>query len=322
MKRRYLPLILVLLVAGIDYPARAQSASASIDAKLLAGLRYRMVGPSRGGRVTAVAGHRKHPGTFYQGTSGGGVFKTTDYGLTWLPVSDGFFETGSIGSIEVAESNPQIVYVGTGSDGIRSNVIVGRGLYRSNDAGKTWVHAGLRDTGQIAKLRVHPQDPETIYAAAQGLPWAPNVERGVYRSNDGGKTWKKVLYVNDTLGASAVAMNPANPKELYASLWFGQRKPWSIARASTRPSMAAKPGPSSRPVCPPGSSARSISRCRRRIRSGCTPSSKPQERNGLCIGRTMREPPGPVSRTSRVSCAGPSTTPTSTPIRRTPTRFS
>ena len=225
--------LLLLVVAAIETAVRAQATlTPGIDPKLLGGLSYRMVGPSRGGRVTAVAGHRKQPGTFYQGTSGGGVFKTTDYGLTWLPVTDAFFETGSIGSIEVAESNPAIVYVGTGSDGIRSNVIAGRGMYRSNDGGKTWAPVGLRDAGQIAKVRVHPADPQTVYAAAQGLPWTSGPERGVYRSTDGGGTWKKVLYVDEKLGASAVAMNPANPKELYAALWFGQRKPWTIISGS------------------------------------------------------------------------------------------
>jgi photosystem II stability/assembly factor-like uncharacterized protein len=205
---------------------------AGVDPKLLGGLRYRMIGPSRGGRVTTVAGHRKQPGTFYQGSSGGGVFKTTDYGTTWQAVSDGFFETGSIGAIEVAESNPDVLYVGTGSDGIRSNVIVGRGVYRSNDAGKTWMKVGLREVGQISDVRIHPSNPETVYVAAQGNAWKPNSDRGVYRSNDGGKTWKKVLFVNDTLGASAVVMNPANPNELYAAMWLGQRKPWTIVSGS------------------------------------------------------------------------------------------
>ena len=231
--RRFSFIPLLLAVAATGTPVRAQaSLSPGLDPKLLGGLSYRMVGPSRGGRVTAVAGHRKQPGTFYQGTSGGGVFKTTDYGITWLPVSDGFFETGSIGSIEVAESNQDIVYVGTGSDGIRSNVIAGRGMYRSNDGGKTWAHIGLRDAGQIAKVKVHPQDPQIVYAAAQGLPWNSGPERGVYRSNDGGRTWKKVLYLDEKLGASAVAMNPANPRELYAALWSGERKPWTIISGS------------------------------------------------------------------------------------------
>lgn len=223
--------IVTLLVAW-GGPRALSAEIASVEPKLFGGLRYRMVGPSRGGRVTAVTGHRKQPGTFYQGSSGGGVFKTTDYGVTWRPVSDGFFDTGSIGAIEVSESNPDIVYVGTGSDGIRSNVILGKGVYRSNDAGRTWTPAGLRDVGQISDVRVHPSNPEIVYVAAQGIPWAPNAERGVYRSNDGGRAWKKVLFVNETLGASAVVMNPANPNELYAALWLGQRKPWTIISGS------------------------------------------------------------------------------------------
>ena len=220
----------VLLVSRMEIGTRAQGPA--VNPALFGGLHYRSVGPARGGRVTTVAGHRKQPGTFYLGSSGGGVFKTTDYGVTWRPITDGFIDTGSIGAIEVAESNPDIVYAGTGSDGIRSNVILGKGVYRSNDAGKTWAAAGLRDVGQISDVRVSPSDPETVYVAAQGVAWAPNVERGVYRSFDGGRSWKKILYVSDSLGASAVVMNPANPKELYAALWFGRRKPWTILSGS------------------------------------------------------------------------------------------
>lgn len=233
MIRRALSLILiVLLFTAPALFAATDAAMTEVDPKLLGGLKYRMVGPSRGGRVTAVAGHRAKPGTFYQGTSGGGVFQTDDYGLNWRPISDGFFETGSIGAIDVADSNSDIVYVGTGSDGIRSNVIVGRGMYRSNDGGRTWTHIGLRDTGQIAKVQVDPTNPEVVFAAAQGLPWANGPDRGVFRSLDGGSTWKKALYVDERLGASAVAMNPLNPKEVYAALWFGQRKPWTIISGS------------------------------------------------------------------------------------------
>lgn len=235
MNSRRTALILALAMAPIWSPAhvRAQApAGPSLDPKLFAGLKYRMVGPSRGGRVTAVTGHRTQPGTFYLGSSGGGVFKTTDYGVTWKPVTDGFLDTGSIGAIEVAESNPDVVYVGTGSDGIRSNVILGKGVYRSNDAGKSWMSIGLRDVGQISDVRVHPSNPEVVFVGAQGLAWTANSERGVYRSTDGGRSWKKVLYVNETLGASAVVMNPANPNELYASLWLGQRKPWTIVSGS------------------------------------------------------------------------------------------
>jgi photosystem II stability/assembly factor-like uncharacterized protein len=235
MSSRRFVVILALLAAagGFEATTRAQSpAGPAVDARLFGGLKYRMVGPSRGGRVTTVTGNRREPGTFYLGASGGGVFKTTDYGVTWKPVTDGFLDTGSIGAIEVAESNPDIVYVGTGSDGIRSNVIQGTGVYRSNDGGKTWASIGLRDVGQISDVRVNPGNPEVVFVGAQGIAWAPNPERGVYRSNDGGKTWKKVLYVNETLGASAVVMNPANPNELYAALWLGQRKPWTIISGS------------------------------------------------------------------------------------------
>ena len=225
-----------VMVASSPLPfsrARAQSQERPVlDPSLMNGLRYRSIGPSRGGRVTAVGGHRARRASFFLGSSGGGVFKTTDYGANWLPVSDGALVTGSIGAIEVTEANPDIIYVGTGSDGIRSNVIQGKGVYRSNDGGSTWTFLGLGNTGQISDVRTHPRNPERVFVAAQGLPWIPNPDRGVFRSDDGGRSWKKVLYVSDTLGASALVMNPANPLELFAALWFGQRKPWSILSGS------------------------------------------------------------------------------------------
>lgn len=205
---------------------------AGVDASLFGGLKYRMVGPARGGRVTTVAGHRSQPGTFYIGATGGGVWKTTDYGLTWHPISDGTFETGSIGGIDVAESNPNVVFVGTGSDGIRSNVIHGRGVYKSVDAGKTWTFVGLRDIGQVGDVRIHPTNPDIVFVAAQGNFGAPNAERGVYRTTDGGATWKKILFVSDKIGATAFALNPANPNEMYAGMWRGERKPWTIISGS------------------------------------------------------------------------------------------
>ena len=159
-------------------------------------LKYRPVGPSRGGRVTAVAGVPRQPGTFYMGATGGGVWKTTDYGQSWSNVSDGYFQTGSIGAIRVAESNAAVVWVGTGSDGIRSNVIAGRGVYKSTDAGKTWTFAGLRDVGQIGAVLIHPTNPDLVYVAAIGHAFGPSRERGVYRTRDGGKTWEKVLFVS------------------------------------------------------------------------------------------------------------------------------
>jgi len=191
-------------------------------------LNYRSVGPSRGGRVTAVAGHPAHPYTFYMGATGGGVWKTEDYGSSWKPISDAYFSTGSIGSIRVAPSDPNTVYVGTGSDGIRSNVIVGRGIYRSRDAGETWEMMGLRDMGQLGAVEVNPNNPAMVYVAALGNPWAKSSERGVYRSANGGEDWEQVLFTSDSVGAIDLEINPSNPNEIYAAMWRGQRQPWTI----------------------------------------------------------------------------------------------
>ncbi|MBL8168327.1 MAG: hypothetical protein JNJ50_09250, partial [Acidobacteria bacterium] len=217
----------LLLSTRGDVRVAAQSA-ANVDAKLFQGLRYRSIGPARGGRVTAVAGHRKQPHTFYMGATGGGVWKSTDAGQSWQNVSDGFFETASIGAIAVAESDPNVIYVGTGSAAIRSNVILGRGVYKSTDAGKTWTHVGLREAGQIGSMKVDPRDANVAFVAALGQPFGANAERGVFRTKDGGKTWQKVLFINDRTGAVSLAMNPANPNELYAGSWQAVRKPWTI----------------------------------------------------------------------------------------------
>jgi photosystem II stability/assembly factor-like uncharacterized protein len=201
---------------------------AGYDPALWGGLRYRMIGPERGGRVTAVTGVPSQPYTFYMGSTGGGVWKTVDAGHTWSNISDGFFAVASMGAIEVSLSNPDIVYAGTGSSKIRSNVSIGRGIYKSADAGKTWTFAGLRDTGQISTIRVHPGNPDVLYVAALGNPFAPNKERGVYRSTDGGKNWKQILFLSDTLGAADLELQPGNPKVIFACMWRGERKPWTI----------------------------------------------------------------------------------------------
>ncbi len=195
---------------------------------LWSGLHYRMIGPERGGRVTTVTGVPSQPYTFYMGSTGGGVWKTTDAGHNWTNISDGFIPVGSMGAIEVSLSNPDIVYAGTGSSKIRSNVSIGRGIYKSTDAGKTWAFAGLSDVGQIATVRIHPTNPEIVYVAALGNPFVPNKERGVYRSNDGGKTWKLVLFVSDTCGAADLELQPGKSNVIFASMWHGQRKPWTI----------------------------------------------------------------------------------------------
>src|SRR5579885_2487609 len=160
----------------------ALAAAQSMNPALWSGLRYRMIGPYRGGRVTAVTGVPSQPLTFYMGSTGGGVWKTTDAGHNWVNVSDGQIPVGSMGAIEVSLSDPNVVYAGTGSSKIRSNVSIGRGMYTSTDAGKTWSFIGLRDAGQISTIRVHPTNANVVYVAALGNPFVPNKERGVYRS--------------------------------------------------------------------------------------------------------------------------------------------
>lgn len=196
--------------------------------ELFKDLEFRYIGPSRGGRVTTVTGHRADPGTFYMGATGGGVWKTTDYGVSWENISDGYFETGSIGSIDVADADPNIVYVGTGSDGIRSNVIIGRGMYKSIDGGESWQHIGLREAGQIGSVLVHPTNPQVVYVAALGNPFGPNPQRGVFKSVDGGESWEHVLFVSENTGAVDIELAPGNPAVVYAALWHAERKPWTI----------------------------------------------------------------------------------------------
>ena len=207
----------------------AQSASSNtLDPTLYQDLRWRNAGPTRGGRVTAIAGVRSQPCTYYMGPTGGGIWKTDDCGVEWTPISDGQMSTGSIGSIDVSESNPNIVWVGTGSAAIRSNVIIGRGAYKSTDAGKTWQFMGLKDAGQIGSVIIHPTNPDVVWLAALGSPFGPNDERGIFKTTDGGKTWKKTLFVNNSTGGRVLAINYANPNDLYAGMYRGFRKGWDI----------------------------------------------------------------------------------------------
>jgi len=198
------------------------------DAGPLKGLRWRSVGPYRGGRVTAVAGVTAQPMVYYFGATGGGVWKTTDGGITWLPVSDEYFKTGSVGAIGVAESDPNVVYVGMGEAPIRGNVSYGDGVYKSTDAGKTWKHVGLEDTQQISRVRVHPRNPDLVYVAAQGHVFGPNEQRGIFRSKDGGKTWEKVLFRSNKAGATDLILDPTNPSIIYAAFWEVYRTPYSL----------------------------------------------------------------------------------------------
>ncbi len=214
-------LLALSLIAAAQEPAQFRPA-------LWSGMKYRLIGPFRGGRVTTVTGVPSQPQTFYMGSTGGGVWKTTDAGHNWTNISDGFFSVASMGAVEVAQSNPNVVYAGTGSSKIRSNVSIGRGIYKSTDAGKTWTFAGLRDVGQISTVRVDPTNPDLVYVAALGNPFIDSPERGIYRSTDGGGTWKKVLYISDSAGGADLELQPGNPKVLFATLWHGQRKPWTI----------------------------------------------------------------------------------------------
>jgi photosystem II stability/assembly factor-like uncharacterized protein len=207
-------------------------AQATVDPSLYQDLSYRFIGPTRGGRVTAVAGVESQANVFYMGATGGGVWKTIDYGQSWFNISDGFFATGSIGAIRVYQKNPDIIYVGTGSDGIRSNIITGKGVYKSSDAGKTWKFCGLRNAGQIGAVEINPENPDIVYVAAIGNPFGQNEERGLYRSVDGGNSWTKLLYISSVTGVSDIELCPDNPLIIYASGWTVERKPWTINSGS------------------------------------------------------------------------------------------
>jgi photosystem II stability/assembly factor-like uncharacterized protein len=224
-----------LLLAVPSAPVFAQpraslSASAGAPASDLASMPWRNIGPSRGGRSVAVSGVPSKPLTYFAGYTGGGLWRTDDAGISWRNISDGWFRTGSIGAIAVAPSDENVLYVGMGEHAIRGqSSTYGDGVYKSTDMGRTWTHVGLAPTRQIAAVRVHPQDPDVVYVAAQGDRWKGTPERGVYRTRDGGATWTKVLGgVNATSGANDLAMDPTNPRILYAAFWDHQREPWFV----------------------------------------------------------------------------------------------
>ncbi|HXS93888.1 MAG TPA: hypothetical protein VN736_04735 [Candidatus Limnocylindrales bacterium] len=227
MRNLRLVLAAGLICAAAGYYATA-AAPGTYPPVLWSGMKYRMVGPERGGRVTAVTGVPTEPHTYYMGSTGGGIWKTTDAGHTWVNISDGQLPVGSMGAIEVAQSNPNVIYAGTGSSKIRSNVSIGRGMFKSIDAGRTWTFSGLRDVGQISTVRVDPSNPDLVYVAALGNPFVDSPERGIYRSSDGGKTWKNVLHISDSAGAADLEIQPGHPNVLFACMWHGQRKPWTI----------------------------------------------------------------------------------------------
>ncbi|MDB4888241.1 MAG: hypothetical protein JWL61_96 [Gemmatimonadetes bacterium] len=218
----------LFLTAPLDAQMRPAADVSTYDAARMGAMRYRMIGPARGGRVTAVTGVPQQPMTFYFGSTGGGVWKTTDAGITWRSTGDQAFASSSIGALDVADSDPNVIYVGTGSEAIRSNVSIGRGIYKSTDAGRSWKFVGLRDAGQIGAIVVHPTNPDVVFAAVLGNPFAHTPTRGVYRTKDGGATWQKVHFLSDSTGAVDIELQPGNPNVVYASMWHGQRRPWTI----------------------------------------------------------------------------------------------
>ncbi len=218
---RYAFAILLIAIPAFTFLGAGEST-------LFPPLRWRCIGPDRGGRSIAVAGHKDRPFEYYFGATGGGLWKTTDGGASWRPVTDGQIRSSSVGAVAVAESNPDIVYVGMGEAQLRANVLQGDGVYRSSDAGRNWTHVGLQETQVISRIRVHPSDPNRVYVAALGHPFGPNPERGVFRTLDGGRTWRKILYVNERAGAIDLVLDPNDPQVLYATLWEVYRRPWKL----------------------------------------------------------------------------------------------
>ncbi len=212
------------------YTVLSQSApsKSDIDSTTFQTMEYRMVGPYRGGRSTAIAGHADRIHEYYFGATGGGLWKTTDGGFSWDPVTDGQINASSVGAVDVADSNPDIVYIGLGESQFRGNIMQGDGIYKSIDAGKNWEHVGLEDSQTVSRVRIHPTDPNIVYAAVLGHPFGPNEQRGVFKTIDGGKSWKKILYKGPKAGAADLIIDPNNPEVIYASIWEVYRKPWKM----------------------------------------------------------------------------------------------
>jgi len=229
--RKLTSLLLLLLFSVVAVAQKKdpkeKTNSLTFDEKLYKGMEWRSIGPFRGGRSAAVTGVPGKPNLFYMGATGGGVWRTKDAGNTWSNLSDGFFGS-SIGSVAVSEWDNNVIYVGQGEGTVRGNVSYGHGMWKSTDAGKTWIFAGLKDSKHIPRIRIHPKNPELVYAAVMGDLFKSSEERGVYKSEDGGKNWKRVLFANANAGAVDLAMDPNNPRVLYASMWRIRRTPYSM----------------------------------------------------------------------------------------------
>jgi photosystem II stability/assembly factor-like uncharacterized protein len=220
-------LLLFSLVAS-NVNAQATTVATNYDS-VFKPVKWRSIGPFRGGRSVAASGVVGDDRTYYMGTTGGGVWKSDNRGISWRNISDGYFRTGTIGAIAVAESDPNVVYVGTGEHAIRGVMThSGDGVYRSTDAGKTWKKSGLDETRHVSRIVVHPKNPDIVLVAAQGALYGPSRERGIFKSVDGGTTWKNVLFVDDKTGAAELAMDASNPRILYAAMWEHGRLPWKV----------------------------------------------------------------------------------------------
>ena len=243
----------------------APMATADTEGAYLQAMKWRQIGPFRGGRVTAVSGVPGDPTTWYFGAVAGGVWKSTDAGASWKPTFDAQ-NISSIGAIAIADADPNVIYVGSGEACPRGNISYGDGMYKSLDAGRTWANIGLKDSRHIAAVIVNPQNSDVVLVAALGHAFGPNEERGVFRTADGGKSWNKVLYKDRDTGAIDIASDPTNPNIVYASLWQMRRQPWNFSsggagRASTNPPTAASPGSISKvTACLPGYWAASVLR--------------------------------------------------------------
>ncbi len=283
MNLRRLFAVVLLLASAFG----AGIAQAQVDPSLFQDLRWRLIGPFRGGRVLTAAGVPGEPEHFYFGSVNGGVWETRDAGRTWQPIFDGQ-PIGSIGALAVAPSDPRVIYVGSGEADMRSDIAQGNGMYRSADGGKTWTRIGLADSQQIGRVLIDPRNPDVVYVAALGHPYGLNAERGVFRSRDGGKSWQKVLGKGDDTGAIDLAFEPGKPEVIYASLWQARRTPWTAAAFTSR-STVASTGRSSARACPRSRVASALP-WRRASRSAYTPWwTRPR---GASSARTTVAPPG------------------------------
>lgn len=227
---RALVLIAVTLAVAFGAAMHAQQTpEGGYPANFFHALTWQNIGPQRAGRSIACAGSSARPLEYYSGATGGGLWKTTDGGFTWNPVTDGQIHSSSVGAVAVSASNPDVVWIGMGEKELRGNIMQGDGVYKSTDAGKTWKHMGLEDTETISRIRIDPNNPDVVYVAALGHPAAPNEQRGIFKTTDGGETWKKVLYRDDKTGGVDLSVDSRNPQVIYASLWESWRKSWGMS---------------------------------------------------------------------------------------------